>query len=163
MPGSWSRRDLPDLHTENCQITSPATKAYNCIAWAAGTDKQWWDPNGLYYWPPNVPREITIDAVVQVYETLGFTICIGGELESGFEKIAIFAKASGNERVPTHAARQLDSGQWTSKLGPCEDVSHTEVNALNGPCYGEVLCFMSRPKAVEPDQNQLPSDQPPFV
>ena len=146
MPGSWSQRDLPNLNASNCQITSPATAAYNCIAWAAGTDRQWWDPNGLYYWPPNVPREITVDALVAVFEGLGFTICLSGALEPGFDKVAIFAKQSGAKKIPTHAARQLDSGIWTSKLGPCEDISHAEVDAVNGPCYGEVEYFMSRPK-----------------
>ncbi len=146
MPGSWPQRDLPYLNSGNCRITSPATAAYNCIAWAAGTSKQWWDPHALYYWPPNVPREITIEAVVQVYEGLGYSICIGGALEPGFEKIAMFARQLPDRKVPTHAARQLDSGEWTSKLGPCEDISHTSVDAVNGPCYGEVIYFMSRPK-----------------
>jgi hypothetical protein len=145
MSGSWPQRDFPNLNTGNCEITSPATNAYNCIAWAAGTDGQWWDPNDLYYWPPGVPREITIDSVVRVYEGLGFAICIGGELEAGFDKVAIFAKQVSG-RVPTHAARQLDSGAWTSKLGPCEDISHTSADAVTGPSYGEVLYFMSRPK-----------------
>lgn len=150
MPGSWPQGDFPGLNSGNCQITSPATSAYNCIAWAAGTNKQWWDPNGLYYWPPNVPREVTIEAVVQVYEVLGFSICIGGMLEPGFEKIAIFAKQSGNKRVPTHAARQLDSGEWTSKLGACEDISHAEAVSVSGPAYGNVAYFMSRPKSPYP-------------
>jgi len=148
MPRSWRQQDFPDLNTGNCQITSPATRAYNCIAWAAGIDTQWWDPNDLYYWPPNVPREVTIEAIVQVYEGLGFTICIGGALEAGFDKIAIFAKYQGERRIPTHAARQLDSGQWTSKLGACEDISHAEAAHVNGPGYGEVIYFMSRPRPI---------------
>lgn len=152
MPGSWLQRDFPNLNDGNCQITSPATAAYNCIAWAAGNNRRWWDPNGLYYWPPNVPREVSIDAMVQVYEGLGFTICLSGDLEPDLEKVAIFAKQSGTRRLPTHAARQLDSGEWTSKLGPCEDVSHTDVNGVNGPAYGEVAYFMSRPKRSDSSQ-----------
>lgn len=146
MPGSWPQRDFPNLNTGNCKITSPATSAYNCIAWAAENSSQWWDPNRLYYWPPNVPREVTIDAMVQVYEGLGFTICLSGDLEPDFEKIAIFAKHSGTRKLPTHAARQLDSGEWTSKLGPFEDISHTDIDGVSGPAYGDVLYFMSRPK-----------------
>jgi hypothetical protein len=71
-------------------------------------------------------------------------------LEPGFEKIAIFAKQSGNKRVPTHAARQLDSGEWTSKLGACEDISHAEAVSVSGPAYGNVAYFMSRPKSPYP-------------
>lgn len=150
MPGSWSQRDLPRLHSGNCKITSPASNAYNCIAWAAGNDKRWWDPTIPYYWPAGVPREVSIDAVVRVYESLGFAICLSGESEPELDKIVIFAKQVGPRRIPTHAARQLESGEWTSKLGPCEDISHTIPDDLCGPCYGDVLYFMSRPKATPP-------------
>ena len=146
MSGSWPQRDHPHLHTGNCQITSPATNAYNCLAWAAGNSKQWWDPNGLYYWPKGVPREVTLDAVLQVYERLGFGICVGGELEVGFDKIAILVKEIGPRIIPTHAARQLESGEWTSKLCACEDISHNPVDAVRGPAYGEVKYFLSRAK-----------------
>jgi hypothetical protein len=151
MSGSWAQRDFPHLNTGNCRITSPATNAYNCLAWAAGNDKQWWDPNGLYYWPKGVPREVSLDAVLQVYERLGFTICTGGELETGFDKIAVFVKEIGPRKIPTHAARQLESGDWTSKLGSFEDMSHKPVDAVRGPCYGEVKLFMSRPRQTAAD------------
>src|SRR6266568_3397107 len=118
MAGSWHQREFPHLNAGNCEITSPATKAYNCLAWAVGNNRQWWDPNGLYYWPRNVPREVSIDAFARVYEELGFTICLSGELEPDVEKIALFARWVGPLRIPTHAARQLESGEWTSKLGP---------------------------------------------
>jgi hypothetical protein len=157
MPGSWPQRGHPHLNTGNCKITSPATNAYNCIAWAAGNSRQWWDPNGLYYWPKGVPREVSLDAVLQVYERLGLAICVGGELEAGFEKIAIFVKEVGIGKIPTHAARQLESGEWTSKMGPCEDISHTSVDAVGGPAYGEVRFFMSRPKQTAPEHSR---DQP---
>jgi hypothetical protein len=148
MPGSWSQADLPGLNTGNCQITSPATNAYNCIAWSAGTDKRWWDPHPLYYWPPGVPREKSFDALVKVYTSLGFEICIGGALEEGFEKVALFAKKFDGKRIPTHVARQLDSGEWTSKLGPCEDITHRGVDDVSGPVYGEVAYYMSRKKTA---------------
>jgi hypothetical protein len=47
--------------------------------------------------------------------------------------------------VPTHAALQLPSGEWTSKLGPFEDISHAHENDVNGPAYGAVRFYMSRP------------------
>jgi hypothetical protein len=146
MAGSWDQRHFPHLDTGNCEITSKATSAYNCIAWAAGNDKRWWDPNESYYWPFGVPREVSIDAVLQVYERLGFSICNDGSLEAGLDKIAIFVKEHGAIRVPTHAARQLDSGEWTSKLGPAEDITHKTVDAVRGPLYGQAEYFMSRPK-----------------
>lgn len=44
---------------------------------------------------------------------------------------------------PTHAARQLPNGKWSSKLGPDADISH-EISALDGPCYGGVEVVMRR-------------------
>ena len=146
MPGSWPERNFPHLNAASCQITSPATPAYNCIAWAAGSNTEWWDPSGQYYWPPDIPAEFTIEALIQLYEGLGFTVCIGGTLEPDFDKIAIYAIQLPDRRQATHAARQLDSGEWTSKLGACEDISHTYAESVNGPGYGEVVYFMSRPK-----------------
>jgi hypothetical protein len=63
-----------------------------------------------------------------------------GELESGFEKIALFA----SDGVPKHAARQLESGRWTSKLGTREDIEHA-LHDLEGAIYGSVALVMKRP------------------
>jgi hypothetical protein len=62
-------------------------------------------------------------------------------LEPGSEKIAVFANAKG---VPTHAARQLASGFWTSKLGVSEDIEH-RLRDLEGDIYGTVALIMKRP------------------
>jgi hypothetical protein len=40
--------------------------------------------------------------------------------------------------IPTHAALQLESGDWTSKLGDFEDISHSTIEAVSGPVYGRV-------------------------
>src|SRR4030042_2918871 len=105
------------------QITSPETNDYNCIAWAAGDDRHWWepDPMGLYYWPPNAPRLWTIDALTKAYETIGFIVCQNGNPQEGFIKIALFTDVY---NIPKHAARLLPTGKWTSKCGPAEDIEH---------------------------------------
>jgi hypothetical protein len=151
MSGSWDRTLLPNLTDQNCAITSPASRTYNCIAWAASIDVLWWwpDPTYQYFWPPNVPREITIDAFIKSYGTLGYTVCADGDLEAEFEKIALYAKRMPwGDVEPTHAARQLPDGQWTSKLGPCEDVRHAEVTDVNGPAYGINVQFLKRAKSA---------------
>lgn len=100
----------------------------------------------MYFWPPNVPREITIDAFIRAYGTVGYTVCGEGDLEAGFEKIALYAKRMPwGDVEPTHAARQLPDGTWTSKLGPCEDVNHKTVADVNGPAYGGPVQFLKRP------------------
>jgi hypothetical protein len=44
-----------------------------------------------------------------------------------------------------HAARQLDSKMWTSKMGDDEDIMH-ELHGLTGGDYGDVRQFMKRQK-----------------
>jgi hypothetical protein len=62
------------------------------------------------------------------------TSSIDDSLESQYEKVALFAK---DGRV-THAARQLPSGRWTSKLGSDVDIEH-ELYAIEGEVYGTVV------------------------
>lgn len=145
--GSWDKNLLPNLSDANCAITSPASRAYNCLAWAATNAVLWWwpDPTYMYFWPPNVPREVTVDAFIRAYEAVGFSVCGDGELEEDFEKIALYAKRMPwGDVEPTHAARQLPDGTWTSKLGPCEDVGHRTVADVNGPAYGAPVQFLKR-------------------
>lgn len=148
MSGSWQGTDFPGLTDTNHKITSPASTRYNCIAWAAGdTQRKWWPDTGpIGHWPESVPREETTDAFVRAYGTLGFAVCLDGGLEEGIEKIALYGEGPAGVEVPTHAALQLASGQWTSKLGDFEDISHSTVEAVAGPCYGRVLCYLSRPR-----------------
>ena len=117
---------------------------YNCIAWAADDQTRWWWPQPPHaaYWPPGVPRALHITSFVSLFRTLGYEICAGEELEAGYEKVAIFADATGE---PKHAARQLPKGGWTSKLGAHEDIRHT-LRGLTGAAYGEVVQFMRRPR-----------------
>jgi hypothetical protein len=120
------------------------TLDYNCIAWVAHDTKRWWWPDGLpprFYWPPNLPREVTIPAFVAALETVGYIVGGDESLEPEFEKAALFAQAG----VPTHAARQLASGRWTSKLGEGRVIEH-ELRALEGDLYGTVTVILKRPK-----------------
>lgn len=129
-----------------CTITSLETSDYNCIAWAAGeSDRFWWpDPMNQAYWPPGVKREPTVAAFIAAYGTLGYEPCADGNLEVGFQKIVIYA-SSGS---PTHAARQLSTGAWTSKLGRWIDVEHDTPEKVTlfpkCACYGEPVQFMKR-------------------
>ena len=44
-----------------------------------------------------------------------------------------------------HAARQLKNGEWTSKLGPDDDICHSSPEAVAEGAYGEALKIMARP------------------
>jgi hypothetical protein len=133
---------FPDLARTGYQITSPPDSSYNCIAYAARLTNQWWwpDPDGFDYWPAGVVRERTLAAFIQAFETVGYSPCPDDTLEPGWVKVAIYASDEG----PTHAARQLDNGLWTSKLGPDDDIEHS-LEGLCGPSYGSVVQFLRRP------------------
>jgi len=138
--------EFPRLLADGCEVTSEATPAYNCIAWAASDESRWWWPDemGQYHWPDGVPREATLTAFEQAFALLGYQRCDEAELEPHLEKIAVYVGADG---APTHAVRQLPSGQWTSKLGRDVDISHGTPSSVEGPGYGRVALFMCRPSS----------------
>jgi hypothetical protein len=149
MPGSWPPLHHPGLTDSSCVVTSPKANAYNCIAWAAGDTSRWWWPvplRGINYWPRGIPREQTLAAFISAFGTLSYAPCIDGSLQIGVEKVALFAKQGGGLLIPTHAALQLESGKWTSKMGRLEDITHITVNAVDGPMYGTTVQFIARPR-----------------
>ncbi len=137
---------FPNLHSGNHQIKSPPDDRYNCIAWAAGSDDSWWEPASTRYWPKNAPRDYKLTSLIVVYESVGFATCADGSQEAGIEKIAIYA--DGDEYM--HAARQLETGKWASKMGPDEDIEHDAPENLAGPSYGQVMGFMKRKRVNFP-------------
>jgi hypothetical protein len=148
MPGSWPAGSLPNLPDDAYVVTSPFDTKYNCIAFAAGDQSNWWWPTDDDYWPDNIPRELTVDAFIRAYGTRGYVRCDDGSLEDGFEKVALYAKAlfPGAPLTPTHAAKQLPDGRWASKLGKYEDIAHMAAEAVHCPSYGTVLCYLKKPK-----------------
>jgi len=133
---------FPALRGQSYQVTSPRDHRYNCIAFAAGDDRNWWWPDaaGEDTWPAGVARTETVGAFRDVFATLGYGVCDGDQLEPGNEKVALFALAG----VPKHVSRQLPNGRWVSKLGPGEDIEH-ELHDLTGMVYGAVVLVMKRP------------------
>jgi hypothetical protein len=138
IPGAF-----PRLKPANHHITSPESLVYNCIAWSAGDVEHWWQPG--VFWPIDTPPgDYGIGVLRQLFEANGYQSCgmdIG--LEPGFDKVALF----GDSLYYTHAARQLPSGKWTSKLGKAEDIEHDSPTDLAGGIYGEVVQAMKRPRA----------------
>jgi hypothetical protein len=122
---------------------SDATPVYNCIAWAYGTDKERFWPKSTQYgysWPPGITNEINLEAFKELYASIGYKECRNGEYERGYEKIVVFVNS---QSVPTHAARQLTSGTWTSKLGNNVDIDHT-IEGMDNGYYGTAKLFMKR-------------------
>ena len=122
--------------------TSPRTGLYNCLAWAANDMYNWWWPDEDGYWPEGVNRKHDIQSFIDAYSTIGYKVCDNSELEPGIEKIAVYLNTEG----PQHAARQLESGFWTSKLGPYEDITHNYLHGVDCNEYGKAAVFMSKPR-----------------
>ena len=141
---------FPGLLRSGYRPTSPPTRAYNCIAWAAGDIRRWWWPSDdpdddARHWPDGIPREETIAAFLAVFALLGYVPCDQEGVEEGVEKVALFATANGE---PTHAARQLSNGRWTSKLGELDDIEH-DLHDVSGELYGAVVHILQRSRPPE--------------
>jgi hypothetical protein len=132
---------LPASYIEPLVVTSIATGNYNCIAWALEdtTHFYWTGPKEFFYWPEGISREESVESFIQLFLLHGFVVCPNALKEKGFTKIALFTK----DGVPTHAARQLSNGLWTSKLGILEDVKHT-LSAISGGLYGSVALVFKK-------------------
>lgn len=133
---------FPNLAGTGYEITSPEDAGYNCIAWAAGDSSSWWepDPMNVSYWPAEAPREISTEAFIDAFKVLGFSPCDSADEQDGIEKLALFVNSSGE---PTHMARQLPNGKWSSKLGKSYDIEHA-FNGLAGSAYGTIVVLLAR-------------------
>lgn len=99
---------------------------------------------GTGYWPEGVQREETVNAFIELFKMQGYEVTDNDTLETGYLKIAIFCNS---QNKPTHAARQLTNGSWTSKLGRSYDVEHDlrDPEICAAPChYGGVAVVMKR-------------------
>jgi hypothetical protein len=132
---------FPNLRSRKYDVTSPHSQHYNCIAWAAAeTHRKWWPIGG--HWPPGVPREETVGAFILAFAERDYEPCIPGTFENGYEKVVIYVDAA---QIPTHMARQLPSGTWSSKLGDLEDIEHATPHELEGNNYGVAVQYLKRP------------------
>jgi len=132
--------EFPNLTDGDFEQTSGEAEHYNCLAWAAGVDSEWWEPSLDGSWPDDIPRDTSPDTLVMLYESLGYERCDNAEHENGFEKIVIY----GNSIEYEHAARQLPTGEWTSKLGPGIDIKHATTECIAGGLYGSPLAYLKR-------------------
>lgn len=142
-PTPW----FPNLR--DYSVTSEATSDYNCFAWVFGDTKRWYDPRTDlgYYWPIESEQDVpTVHSLTALFDSDGYEDCTDGSLEPGYEKVALYAIS---ENEATHAARQLNDGRWSSKLGHLEDITHMSPTEVQCGDYGTVFKFMRRRKSAE--------------
>ena len=110
-----------------------------------------WPPAGIptgvldavTYWPDEETQDADVREFVKAFRLKGYEMCDNAEMEKGYRKIALYVIPGTTEC--THAARQLSTGYWTSKLGESYDIQHETPFTIQGDIYGKVYCFMRRP------------------
>lgn len=160
---------LPVLKQGNYRIVLPESEQYNCIAWAAGDETRWWHPfaardvgprcaaHGLSahcFWPRRADDAHEMTNYLFAFERLGYRVCtrsfdpvvdpVANAAE--IERIALYQHQ--NDPGCSHAARQLPSGVWTSKVNDLAGVAHLSPRDLEGEHggYGRVALYMARPR-----------------
>jgi hypothetical protein len=105
---------FPGLQTSPFRVTSPATRDYNCIAWAAGDTTRWWWPdpdpdNDAVYWPSNIPIEETTGAFAAALATPGLRSVFGGRVRTRIrEGRPVRHRHRAGARCPAASERTLD-------------------------------------------------------
>lgn len=134
--------EFPNLTQADYTVTSCATPKYNCVSWAVGDIGQKWVSGAVvrgYYWPPGVGTDDTPDQWAEIFRRHGYDLADNSDHEIGFEKVAIYADAEGAQ----HVARQLQDGNWSSKLGNLSDIEHARLEVLEEQ-YGKVARILKR-------------------
>ena len=153
---------LPNI-VGHYEETSKATINYNCLSWAVEITDTFLDPQARcvgYSWPDGAEREWTIAGCRQVLARYGYIEeCGDGGFEDECVKVAMYVDEHG---TPTHFARQIHGGKWTSKLGDLIDVVHDNLSCIEGhDCehYGTAKYFFKEkkaPKTIWPPHEETP-------
>lgn len=153
---------FPTLKTTGFDISSEASAAYNCVAFAAGVTDVWWEPIAPpklgYFWPTNIPQNDGIPAAEALFRSLGYEPCENGDPEPGFVKVAVY----GEDGAFTHVTRQTEDGRWLSKIGAFEDITHPTLDGLLGEKggHGVVVLILKKSLSKVPAA-ALPTDPGP--
>ena len=161
---------FPNLRKEDYLVTSDEDWAYNCIAHAVDRrDAPWWpveEGTEGVFWPEGIPREETLACFLLAFGIVGYQPCDSSEVEEEFDKIALYIGSSG---APRHAAKQLASGGWSSKLGEWEDIEHKTLASLeagegDAEGYGKVARILRRKRpSPPPAKEELTAPVAPIV
>lgn len=139
---------FPKLITGTYERVSQANPRYNCLAFACGDERHWWEAGrygGRYYWPPNVAQNTTIAAISEIFTSDGYELTDNKDIQPEYEKIAIYASLEDMEF--SHVAK-CDGRVWKSKLGKGQDIEHFSLAVLEGDQeaeYGIVDRVLRRP------------------
>lgn len=111
---------------------SKATARYNCIGFAAGDERHWWEGEcngGRFHWPYGFPRTTDAPTVARIFRDQGFEPTSNRDIEPGYEKVAIYICV--DDMDFSHIAKS-DGDVWKSKLGKGQDIHHYSLDVLEG-------------------------------
>lgn len=114
---------------------------------------RYWPNNRDSDWPADLPPiSDEREAFKALFVSLGYEECDATDNEAGYERVALYGYDDGEL---SHAARQLETGRWASKLGlgSTEDIEHDSLEDLYGDGqriegYGSVVLVMRRQRAA---------------
>jgi hypothetical protein len=92
------------------------------------------------YWPPGFPLSDSVDILIKIFELHGYSKCDARDQEPGYERVVIYCR-DGRFK---HAARQLRSGRWTSKVGEEQVIEHERAEHVVCDDYGTIAQFLRR-------------------
>ncbi len=132
----------PRLASEGYEIASPNDESYNCVAWALGRTDVWFEAGGWKgtYWPDGMRSDGTLDAYLELFESLGYVPTESPDYQPGQPCMAIYSDDDGEF---CHVALRTESG-WTSKCGELHDIFHATLEALEDQAYGRVVKVLRR-------------------
>jgi hypothetical protein len=127
------------------EVLGKATPAYNCVAWALGRDDRW-------IWPAAQGHAAGFDDFDALFRTHGYRrlSALNYDRAAGYDKLVLYAKRNGSGALePTHSARQLADGSWSSKLGKLPLIRHLHPDDIDGGTYGQAHAVYVRRRATE--------------
>lgn len=144
MQGPTERVSFANLGDE-FEVLAPASTTYNCISWSLGVRDRW-------IWPAKNGAPVSFGDFDDLYKGQGYRRSnkLDVDLDSGREKVVLYAKVSVNGVLePTHSARQLDDGSWSSKVGRLPLIRHLHPEDVSGDTYGEPFALFTRERKVQ--------------
>lgn len=139
---------FPNLASEGFSIVGAPSEVYNCIAYAAGDTSKWWWPDGVNYWPPWAAETDRKESLKEVFAGLGYERCDDGRADGGYQKVALY-EVNGEMK---HAAMQMPSGRWRSKMGQGPVIEHRSPDSLSNGIYGDATTYMGRMALLESEE-----------
>ena len=88
----------PLVSDANHDVTSSDDPEYNCVAWALGLTDRWvWPGRDDAWWPDSIRQDDSVESFIELFRSVDFERCDSAALETGYERVAVFA--SGERQI----------------------------------------------------------------